>query len=385
MSQVSYNEYLSYFGIDPREISPEQNAQLRASFEAELAAYESGGGDAFAGAEKPGAAQQIAGAGGQVAGLAAGGAGASYLTDALGIGGGVGEVGAAGAPAAPEVISGTVLGSSPSTPSVIGGSTIPAASEGVGAFGGGTGLLSAGYALPAAAVAAAYGPSLIKHGGEVLSGESDSDSQVKTALMTNPITAWAPPLMDALGISIKSGKGEDQLRRDAAREALDSLYSDRESGHIALADGGIYDTGEHPTDQSYNIDWKALSERPDGNEIVGRLNPLVAAIIGNDDKLQSDLVGEFYNAATSGGDAMQNIDTFYQNSGKSWGDLKHEAKLAWDRGEIDADERDARFAALDKQFGVENTSGARWEDVAGLSEEERRRNELELKRAAGRG
>ena len=58
--------------------------------------------------------------------------------------------------------------------------------------------------------------------------------------------------------------------------------------------------------------------------------------------------------------------------------MKHNILLAWEGDMIDAGERDAKWAAIDKAFGIQNVSGQKWEDTAQMTDEQRARNEQEL-------
>lgn len=386
---VTYEEYLNAIGVNPSQLSPDQHNRAQAAYNSALQQYsQTYGSEAQKRQQqqKPGAGEQIAGAAGQIGGTALGSYAASQLLGS-------------GAPSTPVVVSGTssgtagtavgsASGAAPSAPTVVGAQM---GATGGSSAGAGSGVLTGalGVGLAGGAVGAAYGPSFAEHFGELLTEQEnvDSDSAIKSALLAGgPLTAWIPPVLDWAGIELDwfdSGKSKGQKVRDVTRKHVDKysdIYADREAGDIKLADGRTWNTGSHPTDSSHNIDWKQVQREPDRNELIGRLNPLVSALIGNENQdVKAQMVGELYNAATlGGGDPYANIQSFYDNTPIGWGDQKESVRLAWENEQITADQRDAEFAAIDKQFGVANPNGTRWEDVAGLSEEQRARNDSEL-------
>lgn len=316
--------------------------------------------------------------------------------------------GQAGSGAASAATAGSA-GQAPAMPALVsalqGGAPTAAAPS---AFGGGTGLLSAGWAAPAAAVGAYYAPSAIEHGGEILSAAADgdlsavdTDSGVKGALLTNPVTAWAVPIADALGISIKSGKDRDQQVRDNLRGHLQDIGFLDENWNADIGDGRFYNFGSEelraghtdptqvgeeitgtPQNQSFNIDWKSYAQNPQNESVLGGMNALMMALSSGQTDRWQDLTGNAYNAAIHGGnDAEATVDQFYQSAdekGFGWGQQKESIRQAWADGRITAPERDAAFAEIDKRYGVVNETGERWDQQTLMSEEERRRNEEEL-------
>lgn len=303
-------------------------------------------------------------------------------------------------PAVPNVLpgsSGTYSGIGPVASGADYGSSLAAANAPThtGWLGGlsaapGTSALGSttlGAFLPAAGIAAgAYtGMESIKGIKNAIDGKDLSlTEQAALALPTFGASFLYNPVKDFFG----SGKDKDQRGRDESRNWFrenTGIYGGEtgsEGESLINIANGTWDTRSHPDDASYNIDWTA----PD-HDAIGQLDALTLALMGGGARNQggrdrvAEMTGEFYNAATrGGGDVGANLGTIWQNSGLGWGDAKERIRQQWAAGQIDAGQRDASFAAIDKQFGVANPTGARWEDQAGLSEEERRRNDQELKR-----
>lgn len=241
-----------------------------------------------------------------------------------------------------------------------GASSAGAGTAGAGAGAGGWGS-TLGAALPWLGVAGmgAYWGSQLKDGYEEL-GDSSTSGQgaYRTLAMTNPLTAWMPAVTDALGISIKSGKDRDQLERDDMRDYFrenTKLYNPEVESQIQLADGSYWDTRSNS--EARNIDWDNVN-----NQAVGALDPLMYALLGPDvgDK-KGWMVGEFYNAATSGGDPMQNIKKMYENAGMSRDQIYQD--IANDQT-LDQGTRNAWLAAIDSLYDVENPNAAKTEAKA---------------------
>lgn len=365
--------------------------------------------------EPPGALEQAL----PVIGIAGGAAAAQQLgqaaingllTPSSGAAPGIPSVVGASTQAAPS------LGAAPGVPQVVnagqtGASGASAAGSMFGPSTGAIGLNSLGVLGPAAAVTAYYGPSAAHYGGEVLGAikdgdlsQVDSDEGVKSLMLTNPITAWAVPIMDALGVGIKSGKDKDQRVRDNIRGHLQDIGFIDENYNANIGDGRFYNFGSEelrsgvtdpsqvgeeiegtPLNQSYNIDWKSYEANPQNQSVLGGMNALMAALTGAQTDRWQDFSSNAYNAAIHGGnDAEATVDQFYQNAediGFGWGQQKEAIRQAWASGNLDANERDAAFAEIDKRYGVVNESGARWDEQVLMDEEQRRRNEEEL--AAG--
>lgn len=158
---------------------------------------------------------------------------------------------------------------------------------------------------------------------------------VQTLGKLDPLNYMTAPLMvaDAFGIDITdlsfgSGKGEDQRKRDAYRgniqdfgiidddyilefngkkfdfgaEDLDGLIGD------IAPDQLLNGAGATPDNKGFNINW----DSPNFDEnLVGAINPLAFISTGGDEKMQSDFVGQFYNAAMASGDPYGFVDNLY--------------------------------------------------------------------------
>lgn len=254
-------------------------------------------------------------------------------------------------------------------------------------LGGSTAL--GGAVLPAAGVAAgAY------VGGQQLSGVSNAlqgndlsvQEQAALALPTFGGSFLYNPVKDFFD----SGKGKQQRRRDEARTLLANntgVFADQSSGTFNLGNDRTFSSSAL-NGASYNIDWAEVAANPELNDLIGQADALTFALLGpdfkNDDQnTQSQIASEFYNIAKNAdGDSQENLRGMAASANVSPWDLKHNILLAWqlppEEGGISAQERDAKWAAIDKLYGIENTSGQRWEDTAQMTEEERKRNTEEL-------
>jgi hypothetical protein len=163
--------------------------------------------------------------------------------------------------------------------------------------------------LGAGAVAAYYGPSYYKYGRQLAEGKTNQDSSVKTAMLTNPLTAWAVPIADALGVNFGgTGKDKRQLIRDKVRENLvkSNVVSDQDY-LLKFSDGSSFDIGkdggarlrnEEGKDRQYSdVDFKD----PRASNTVAALNPLAAIITGGGKQVTSDFAGLYTNAVLNGG------------------------------------------------------------------------------------
>lgn len=193
---------------------------------------------------------------------------------------------------------------------------------------------------------------------------NDASGGVKGALLSGgPMTAWAAPLVDVVGI--KSGKHKDQYQRDSILDYLKGNNFLGQDNKIKLAGGGTFDLGDETIDglgtlnnKSYNINW----DDPRTHELVGSIQPLVDMMIGNSsDKRTSDLTGKLVNAALASGDmSMDSVRGFYEQAGfdreKAAAAV---AQMASDAQRLPPDRRDAYLAAIDKLFpgGASTSSG----------------------------
>lgn len=206
-----------------------------------------------------------------------------------------------------------------------------------------------------------------------------------------PVLGQAPAIAGLVGGLFGSKKGGDQRARDVDRSTLANLGLMTQDGRrdYITQDGRRVDlnqlpVGFAPNNKNYNIDWNAVD--PSVGEDVGALNALVGGYLGQDSKRTSDAVGQLINAGRLSGstsDVVKNtkarIDQVALEAGKSPHSLLYEqAATDWREGRINADERDSRFAAVDKLYGVKNESGGRWDQQAQMSDKERERNSREL-------
>lgn len=166
----------------------------------------------------------------------------------------------------------------------------------------------------------------------------------------NPIS-WQVPsrfLGSALGSTFGSSKGEDQTKRDALRQLMQSRGMLGQDYTLGLADGSRFDIGVDGGKRlangarPYDVDF---SQKTAGQD-VGYIQALADIISQGDRKGASDLTGYFVNAARSGGDALKNFAGFYKQAG-----LNHQTAL--DRitslekaGRIDKERADAERGGI---------------------------------------
>ena len=246
-------------------------------------------------------------------------------------------------------------------------SGVPAAPELLGATAGteAGGLLGAlgSAATPAALgiTAGIWGSELADNALPILEGNAETDDFLDTALLTNPVTAWTVPLLDALGLNIKSGKDSDQRRRDAIRERLQSVdfVDDDFLLELPTPEGGLstFDIGA----EEFGDDGQATFDVDFGlggiGETVGAANPLAAIVSGGDPKLTSDFSGMFTNAIQQSGlDPNTATREMYDRLGV---DRNRAYNAVLNMGNIDNNTKEAYLAAIDKTFGIPNPTGGR--------------------------
>ena len=117
-------------------------------------------------------------------------------------------------------------------------SGVSAGLSGAGALTGSTTLGGAG------AVLGYYAPSYIKYGGKAIRGEGTAMDNAKTLALTNPVTAWAVPIIDGIEGLTGSKKGKDQQIRDKVRDYLQENKLIDKDYKGTLADGSSFDFGK---------------------------------------------------------------------------------------------------------------------------------------------
>lgn len=207
-----------------------------------------------------------------------------------------------------------------------------------------------------------------------------------------------------------SSKGKDQRIRDAYRGSLrDSGFLDQDYQY-ELSGGTKFDLGAEEVLRSdgeesriYHLPWEK-DERT--GEVVGSMAGLANVLAGESDsrELRENLNNMFSNVVLSeAGNAEGNIKKIYDDLGLDRNTVYNAAADAWRENRIDADKRDAIFAATDKIYGIANPTGARWgdpnmqyneKDLAAMDEikrreakelEEEKRRQATLKIAQGLG
>ncbi len=211
------------------------------------------------------------------------------------------------------------------------------------------------------------------------------------ALKFVPVLGQAPAIAGAISGAFSGKKHKQQYERDRARKALQQYNIIDENYNYQLPDGtfanlGSEDLVETVSDpsqrgkslgaRSYNLDWN----NPQTGRQVGEIAPIMSALTGFN-KRAGQLGSALLNYGIKSGNPQAVIDDLYskaQAQGLGRNEIYGATAEAWKKGKIDAGTRDAYFAAIDKQYGVKNTSNARWDQQVGLSEKEQKRNTKEL-------
>jgi hypothetical protein len=276
-------------------------------------------------------------------------------------GAGASSAGAAAAsglpPAAPSVIASSSLGSSGAS---------AAGSAGTSTLGiGGASTLGTGAALGAGAATGYLQGSGLYNAAQ--GNDMNFAEETALALPTFGLSYAVDPIKKLFG-------SKREAERDARKEGRNKLSNAGlfQNNAYNLASGSGYDIAQPGNRNSYILD-----HNQDGiGEQVGGANALAYALLGGG-KVKSDLTGEIVNAYRSDGNFDGNLRAASDKLGGRdaiYGGIAN----AWQKGAISANERDAGFAAIDKQYGIKNKSGGRWEDTAGLSEDEKKRNAEQL-------
>ncbi len=143
--------------------------------------------------------------------------------------------------------------------------------------------------------------------------------------------------------SIKIGKHKDQVVRDQVRGALVERGILDSSFKIALADGSKYDVGidggpkaEFGGRRPFEVDFN----HPLSKYAVSWLNPLIALMSQGNQKVQTDFVGYFVNAALSNAknlaDVRDNVNAIMKQFGVSDEALSKTIVSAAKSGQLDS-------------------------------------------------
>lgn len=170
------------------------------------------------------------------------------------------------------------------------------------------------------------------------------------------IGAAAGMLLGGLIGSITSGKHKDQKVRDAVRENLQSAGVIDENYSIGLADGSRYNIGvdggpkaELGGRRPFEIDFS----NPIAQYAVAWLNPLVHLGIGGTEKIKTDFVGYFANAAMSNAkgieDVRDNVQAIFTQFGVNDETLARGIVSATQQGLLDEQTAMAYLGGIDER------------------------------------
>ena len=377
--------------------------------------WASGGGTA-ATAGSGGAYSLGSSLGSSAFGAGAGGVGATTAGTGAGVGsaslgsslGGSAFGASAGGVGATAGTAGAIGTGSASLSGALGSSAFGAEAGGVGstyAAGTGTGTAAGGTTAFGVAWPIAIALSMYKAGANYEDARKASGGTLSKEDWNQVTHMWGIPkplrgLQDTLNkipgsptwiMDTLFGAGKNAQERGArkvSRRPLQELglMSPDSRSTYTLADGSGFNIADYKAQtgqDAYNIDFNDPNV---DNDRVSFLNAITSGVLGdrtrkgsavNWGKTSSDLTGELYNAAKSDGNFDQNVRSMGDRLGGR-NAIYEAVAQRWRNNDIDADKRDALFAAIDKEYGVVNTTGGKWEDTAGLSAKDKGRNDRQL-------
>lgn len=264
------------------------------------------------------------------------------------------ETGAVGA----EAVSGSV----PPAPNVVSATTMaPGAGNTFGVMGG------LGPVLGVGGQAYYHYDQLKTAYDEMSSGRTSGQGAVRAAMMSNPLTSWAAPFVDKLGIS--SGKHADQYQRDAMRDYLREMQFLDENYNVTNPDGSTFNMGldggarlegGHLEGKRHYYDVNL--EDPSAVSMIPIADTLAGIVTGGNKKLTSDMTGYLVNAATSSGDPRANMVSYFERMGldhaTAYGQIHMMSQPQKDEDGnekpplLDKETADAYKNSLDQFFGV---------------------------------
>lgn len=356
---------------------------------AQLGASTAGAAGAGTGAAATGAGTAAATGGSAALGSSAGAAGSYQLAGTLGTAGAA-ELGASGAAA------GAGAGASAGA-----GAGAGAASGGAAAGSSTLGTMGA-VAWPLAIAATAYMSGDQYENARKASG--GASSQADWYNFTHP--GGSPKITEHLSRELSKIPGSPSWianalfgastqKQEAGARKVNRRYlqnaglmgPDSRSIYTTQADGGGFDIRDYKAqtgNDAYNINFDGTEDA----DKIGFADALTAALMGTksrkgsdvkDGKTRSDMTGELYNSWMANGQGDANA----RFSGDKLGgrDAIYNSVLQrWDKDKtFTADKRDAALAAIDKQYGIANPTGARWD--ASLQGKNLDRNVKELAEA----
>jgi len=257
--------------------------------------------------------------------------------------------------AAPSAVPGAVTaGAAPAVPTVIGGapiaSTVPAAAHSYGMLGLNAAPGTVGGAfLPAAGVAAgAY--TGMQQGKGLLNAVKGKDmsfqEEAALALPTFGLSFAVDPVKKLFGGGRHEGVSQRETNRNAFRDDS-QIYAGND---IGLAGGNTFNIGSNRNTETTDIDWDKAKGTPGDEDLISRLDSLTVALSPLTGDQRAWQTGEFYNAATSSGDSMANVQQMFKNSGRTYEEIRQGIREATD---ISEQERQVHLANVDvvEQYG----------------------------------
>jgi hypothetical protein len=172
-------------------------------------------------------------------------------------------------------------------------------------------------------------------------GELSKVSQAALALPTGGLSLFANRL--------NRGKNKDQKGRDVIRKSLQEGGVIDDKFNLSLADGSMYDIGQDGSTKGYNVDFS----KEGIGDVVGMVQGLASVLTrGGSEKAKDDLTGYLTNAATSKGDAKENLKTFVSKAGFDQGLLNDYISAMERVGTVDSDKAAAYRNGVNSLFAA---------------------------------
>jgi len=146
------------------------------------------------------------------------------------------------------------------------------------------------------------------------------------------------------------GRHEGVYQRESNRNAFRDDSQIYTGNDIGLAGGNSFNIGSNRNTETTNIDWDKAKGTPGDEDLISRLDSLTVALSPLAGDQRAWQTGEFYNAATSSGDSMANVQQMFKNSGRTYEEIRQGIREATD---ISEQERQVHLANVDvvEQYG----------------------------------